>query len=226
MDFVEQVKSSVDIVKVVGDHVRLKKSAAVAATSACAHFIRRKRPRFECTARINTISASVATQKATSSNLSRRSSGVSFFEALKILAERNGIPMPKRAEYSDPESKLRAALFEMHEMAAATRFAATCSASAGAEARAYLAKRAYNAQAESSAWVVADSLGSAHRRLQHGTDSPRSNWRPAAWCASAEGGGFYDRFRGRSDVPDPQRGGQGDRLSGAVRSRPGTSRSI
>ena len=42
---------------------------------------------------------------------------IGFFEALKLLAERNGIAMPKR-EYSDPDSKLRAALMEMHEIAA------------------------------------------------------------------------------------------------------------
>ena len=43
---------------------------------------------------------------------------LSFYEALKLLADRNGIPMPKRTEYSDDETRLRAALFEMHEMAA------------------------------------------------------------------------------------------------------------
>ena len=44
--------------------------------------------------------------------------GLTFPETLKLLAESNGIPMPKRAEYSDAESKLRGALMEMHAIAA------------------------------------------------------------------------------------------------------------
>ena len=42
---------------------------------------------------------------------------VSFYEALKLLSERNGIPMPKRAEYADADSKLRGAVMTMHELA-------------------------------------------------------------------------------------------------------------
>ena len=44
--------------------------------------------------------------------------GLTFPEALKMLAERHGIPMPKRTEYADADSKLRAALFEIHSIAA------------------------------------------------------------------------------------------------------------
>ena len=35
-----------------------------------------------------------------------------------MLAERHGIPMPKRSEYADADSKLRGALFEIHSIAA------------------------------------------------------------------------------------------------------------
>ena len=66
---------------------------------------------------------------------------LSFFEALKLLADRNGIPMPKRAEYSDDETRQRAALFEMHEMAARA-FRSNLNGAGGAAAREYLAKRA------------------------------------------------------------------------------------
>ena len=44
--------------------------------------------------------------------------GLSFPETLKLLAERHGIPMPKRPDYSDADSKLRGALMEMHAIAA------------------------------------------------------------------------------------------------------------
>ena len=44
--------------------------------------------------------------------------GLTFPEALALLAERNGIPMPKRSEFSDAETRLRAAALEIHSIAA------------------------------------------------------------------------------------------------------------
>src|SRR5581483_10138300 len=66
--------------------------------------------------------------------------GLSFYEALKALAERNGIPMPKRSQYADEDSKLRGAIYAMHE-AAQEHFQASLQTSTGEIARAYLAKR-------------------------------------------------------------------------------------
>src|SRR5258708_12656757 len=71
--------------------------------------------------------------------------GVTFFEALKTIAERNGIPMPTRAEYSDPETKQRAALLKMHEIAAQL-FQSNLNSSMGAHARQYLEQRGLAAE--------------------------------------------------------------------------------
>src|SRR4029079_2409729 len=85
--------------------------------------------------------------------------GLSFFEALKQLAERNGIPIPKRQEYSDPETRLRAAIFQMHEIAEVA-FREHLRSSAGGEARAYLAKRGVEPQiAEHFRLGYADGTG-------------------------------------------------------------------
>ncbi len=43
--------------------------------------------------------------------------GISFYEALKSLAERYGIPMPKRSQYADEDARMRGALLQMHELA-------------------------------------------------------------------------------------------------------------
>ena len=66
--------------------------------------------------------------------------GLSFYEALKLLAERHGIPMPKRAGISDPQSKLRGSLYDIHELAARL-FGSALESAAGASAREYLKKR-------------------------------------------------------------------------------------
>ena len=65
---------------------------------------------------------------------------LSFYEALKLLAERNGIPMPKRAEYADADSKLRGAVMTMHEIAE-QEFRDLLKSPQGSAARAYVMKR-------------------------------------------------------------------------------------
>jgi DNA primase len=77
---------------------------------------------------------------------------LTFFESLKLLAERNGIPMPARRERHDPETELRAAVYEIHEKAAAAFKDMLWSANGG-EAREYLRKRGLSQRvARSSVW--------------------------------------------------------------------------
>ena len=70
--------------------------------------------------------------------------GISFYEALKSLAERFGISMPKRSQYADDDSRKRGALLQMHELAQ-EQFRANLHSSAGEMARAYLVKRGVSA---------------------------------------------------------------------------------
>ena len=62
--------------------------------------------------------ASAATRKATFSISSMMIEGLTFLEALKKLADQHGIALPKQSLASDEETRLRAALYEMHEIAA------------------------------------------------------------------------------------------------------------
>src|ERR1700741_1249326 len=66
--------------------------------------------------------------------------GVSFYEALKSLSERYGIPMPKRSQYADEDARMRGSLFAMHELAQ-EHFRANLNGPAGEAARSYLARR-------------------------------------------------------------------------------------
>ena len=66
--------------------------------------------------------------------------GLTFFEALKKLADQNGIALPKQSFASDDETRLKAALYEMHEIAA-EHFRSNLAGPTGAAARAYLTKR-------------------------------------------------------------------------------------
>src|SRR3974390_1921737 len=139
MDFAEQVKGAVDIVSVVGEHVRLKKSGAYRYMGLCP-FHNEKTPSF-------TVHTTHQFYKCFSCGAGgdvfkfvMEIEGLSFYEALKSLAERHGIPMPKRSQYADEDSKLRAVLYEMHE-AAQENFRVHLNSAAGGPVRAYLARR-------------------------------------------------------------------------------------
>ena len=119
-----------------------------------------------------------------------------------MLAERYGIPMPKRSDYSDAESKLRGALMEMHAIAARL-FQENLRGPQGAEARAYLAKRGVSQEvidtfelgyAEPSGQVLTRKLSernfSAEQLEASGLVRKRN-----------EGTGYYDSFRGRLMFP-------------------------
>src|SRR3954453_10377046 len=116
MDFVEQLKSSIDIVNVIGEFVRLRRSGAQRYMGLCpfhnekspsftVHVVHQFYKCFSCGAGGDVIKFVMEKE------------AISFYEALRSLAERNGIPMPKRSQYADEESKVRGSLFVMHELA-------------------------------------------------------------------------------------------------------------
>ncbi|MBZ5605636.1 MAG: DNA primase [Acidobacteriia bacterium] len=127
--------------------------------------------------------------------------GLTFPEALKQLAERNGIAMPKRNEYGDPESKLRTALLEMHEIAAQL-FQSNLRGPQGAEARAYLAKRGVSPDlADHFMLGYSDSGGqSLTRRLAQEHFTPEQ-LDASGLVRRRDDGSLYDSFRGRLMFP-------------------------
>ncbi|MBI3279744.1 MAG: DNA primase [Acidobacteria bacterium] len=200
MDFVEQLKSSVDIVRVVGEYVPLKRVGAGPRYTGLCPFHTEKTPSFSvhsghqfykcfgCGAGGDVLKFVMEIERLT------------FPEALKSLAERYGIPMPKRAEYSDPESKLRAAVYEMHEIAAQV-FRASLEASAGAEARAYLSRRGVTpALAEQFGLGYSDRSGQALTPKLQDKFSPEQLERSGLVLKRSDGT-FFDRFRGRLIFP-------------------------
>ena len=146
MDFKEQLKSSVDIVKVIGEYVRLRKSGVSRYTGLCP-FHSEKTPSFSVHAGHQFYKCFGCGASGDVLKFVMEFEHVSFPEALKLLAERNGIPMPKRAEYADAETRLRAAVFQIQELAQEA-FREQLAGPAGAEARRYLEKRGVSPEVE------------------------------------------------------------------------------
>jgi DNA primase len=125
---------------------------------------------------------------------------ISFVEAMKLLAERNGIAMPRR-EYSDPDSKLRGALMEMHEIAAST-FQANLDGPMGAEARNYLAGRGVNPEQIAEFGLgISDQGGQQLVRKFGERFAPEHLEQSGLVMKRQDGSGWFDRFRGRLMFP-------------------------
>src|ERR1051325_6046611 len=88
MDFIEQLKSSVDIIKVVGEYVRLRKAGGARYIGLCP-FHNEKTPSFGVHPVHQFYKCFGCGEGGDVLTFVMKIEGLSFFEALKSLAERN-----------------------------------------------------------------------------------------------------------------------------------------
>jgi DNA primase len=200
MEFVEQLKSSVDIVTVIGEYVRLRRSGTNRYTGLCP-FHNEKNPSFSVHAVHQFYKCFSCGAGGDVLKFVMEKEGVSFYEALKSLAERYGIPMPKRSQYADEDSKLRGALLTMHELAE-ENFRANLRAPAGAEARAYIARRGLAAETvEHFGLGYCERSGRALVKLFEQRGFPADQMEQSGLVGKRQDGSLYDRFRNRLMFP-------------------------
>src|SRR5579883_2528539 len=141
-DFAQSVKQQVDIVKIVEGYVRLRKAGAQNYTGLCP-FHKEKSPSFSVHAVRQFFHCFGCGVSGDVFTFIGRIENVSFLEAVRIVAEKAGIPLPRR-EFSSPEqaaeARLRSKLLELHEAAAAF-FEEQLRSPEGALAREYLTGR-------------------------------------------------------------------------------------
>ena len=202
MEFVEQLKSSIDIVKVVGEYVRLKRVGATGRYVGLCPFHQEKTGSFNVNQARQIYKCFGCGVGGDALKFVMEIDGLTFPEALKQLAERNGIPMPKRSEFSDAESRQRGALMEMHA-AAAQIFQANLRGPQGAEARAYLERRGVS-QEMIEAFGLGYSGAAGQELARRFTEQgiPQDQMEASGLVRRRqEGSGFYDYFRGRLMFP-------------------------
>lgn len=201
MDFRDQVKSSVDIVSVIGEYVRLRRSGTQRYMGLCP-FHQEKKPSF-------TVHVTLQIYKCFSCGVSgdvikfvQEKEGLTFWDALKSLAERNGIPIPKRSLYADEDSKVRGALLAMHE-AAQENFRANLNSHAGEAARAYIAKRGLAPETvEHFGLGYSDRAGRTLLRLFEQRNFTIEQMLDSGLISKSQrDGSLYDRFRNRLMFP-------------------------
>jgi DNA primase len=142
VDFKEIVKQQADIVRVVGDYVKLRKAGAQNYSGLCP-FHDEKTPSFSVHATRQFFYCFGCGVKGDVFAFVQKIENVTFMEAVRAVAQKFGIALPKLS-YSSPgeaqEAKLRTVLLEVHERAFAF-FQECLRRPEGARAREYLAGR-------------------------------------------------------------------------------------
>jgi DNA primase len=144
-DFAYTVKQQADIVRIVGDYVKLKKAGAQNFSGLCP-FHGEKTASFSVHATRQFYHCFGCGVSGDVFSFVQKIENITFPEAVRLVAQKLGIPLPK-ANFSTPgeakEARLRGQLLDLHERAAAF-FQDCLKRPEGARAREYLAGRGLN----------------------------------------------------------------------------------
>jgi DNA primase len=206
-DFAQTVKQQVDIVKVIESYIRLRKAGAQNYSGLCP-FHKEKSPSFSVHAVRQFYHCFGCGVSGDVFSFVGKIENVGFPEAVRIVAQKSGIPLPKR-EFSSPEeaagARLRGKLLDLHETASAW-FEEQLRGPEGAVAREYLAGRGLTPEGIKAFRIgyAPDSFGALRDRLSGMAD--QEALRASGLFSSKEQGDgsqgpIYDRFRKRVMFP-------------------------
>ena len=201
------MKQQADIVKVIEGYIRLRKAGAQNYQGLCP-FHKEKSPSFSVHAVRQFYHCFGCQASGDVFSFVAKIENVGFPEAVRIVAGKCGIPLPKR-EFSSPEeaagARLRAKLFELHETTTAW-FEEQLRGPEGAVAREYLAGRGLTPEGIKTFRIgyAPDSFNALRDRLSGMADN--ETLRASGLFASKEQGDgsqgpIYDRFRKRVMFP-------------------------
>ncbi len=141
-DFAYTVKQQADIVRIIGDYIKLKKAGGANFSGLCP-FHKEKTPSFTVQATQQFYYCFGCQESGDVFKFVQKIENITFPESVRMVAQKLGIPLPKTA-YSSPgeaqEARLRGQLLDVHERAVAF-FQECLRRPEGARAREYLAGR-------------------------------------------------------------------------------------
>jgi DNA primase len=206
-DFAQLVKQQADIVRIIGEYFTLKKTGGQNYIGICP-FHGEKTPSFSVHAVRQFYYCFGCHESGDVFAFVQKMDNVGFTEAVKVVARKCGIALPKR-EFSSAEeaeeSRQRGKLLELHELATAW-FEEQLRSAEGARAREYLTNRGLTAEAIAKFRIgyAPDSFNALRDRLQ-GASSPDllrdSGLFSSKEQADGSAGRLYDRFRKRVTFP-------------------------
>ena len=213
-DFAQSVKQQADIVKIVEGYIRLRKAGATNYSGLCP-FHKEKSPSFSVHAVRQFFHCFGCGVSGDVFTFVGKIENVTFPEAVRIVAQKCGIPLPKQ-EFSSPEhaaeARLRGQLLDLHETAAAW-FEEQLRGPEGATAREYLAGRGLTPEGIKKFRIgySPDSFNALRDRLS-GMADPETLRASGLFSQKEQGDGtqghIYDRFRKRAMFPIANEGGR------------------
>ncbi len=147
-DFAQTVKQQADIVKIIGGYIRLRKAGAQNYSGLCP-FHKEKSPSFSVHAARQFYHCFGCGQSGDVFSFVAKIENLTFPEAVRAVAQKCGIPLPKKEFHSAEEAAeavLRGKLLDLHE-AATIWFQEQLRSPEGALAREYLAGRGVTPEA-------------------------------------------------------------------------------
>jgi DNA primase len=207
-DFAQTVKQQADIVKVIEGYIRLRNAGAQRFKGLCP-FHKEKSPSFNVNGGSQQFFYCFGCQVSGDVfSFVGKIENVTFPEAVRIVAQKCGIPLPKR-EFSSPEeaaeARQRTKLLELHEAATAW-FEEQLRGPEGSIAREYLAGRGLTPEGIKTFRMgyAPDSFNALRDRLSGMADN--ETLRASGLFSTKEQGDgslgpIYDRFRKRVMFP-------------------------
>jgi DNA primase len=195
-DFTQTVKEQADIVKIIGDYVRLKKAGAQNYTGLCP-FHKEKTPSFSVHAGRQFFNCFGCHEHGDVFTFVQKIENVGFSEAVRTVAQKCGIPLPKR-DFASPEEaaehRQRGKLLEQLRLPE------------GALAREYLSGRGLSPDgiAKFRIGFAPDNFHTLRERLQSMADQEALRQSGLfSWKEQEDGspGPIYARFRKRIMFP-------------------------
>ncbi len=198
----EEVRHAADIVEVVGDYVKLKRSGR--SWKGLCPFHDEKTPSFHVTPDLGIYKCFGCGESGDVFNFVMEMEGVGFVEAMRSLADRYGVSLPKEEDPEfDEEHHLREGIYHALRYAGVFFHRHLMETDEAEKARQYLAERGYNrkiikkyglgyapADGDKLYRAAVDSGLNTQYLLEAGLVKP-----------SKRDDGFYDTFRGRLMFP-------------------------
>jgi DNA primase len=145
-NFKESLKQQADIVRIVGDYVKLRKAGAQNFSGLCP-FHSEKTPSFSVHATRQFFHCFGCGESGDVFTFVQKAENITFPEAIRLVAQKLGVPMPK-VSFSSPaearDAQIRMALLDVHVRATAF-FQESLRRPEGANAREYLKGRGLDA---------------------------------------------------------------------------------
>jgi DNA primase len=206
-DFTQLVKQQADIVRIVGEYLKLRKTGAQNFTGLCP-FHKEKTGSFSVNPSKRIYHCYGCHEHGDVFNFVMKMDGLSFPEAVRAVATKAGVPLPKR-DFNSPEEAreagLRRQLIDLHE-AATQYFEAQLKSPEAARAREYLTGRGVSAETLKTFRIgyAPDNFNDMRERLKphFAEDVLRaSGLFSAKEQADGSPGPMYARFRKRITFP-------------------------